>query len=152
MASCSARLVLQVVFFLAAGVCGGCGGARLPATAPVYRVAPTHADLAGPVVSPIYMHMVGAEAALERAADVGWVRVCDSPCEGYVPASGTYRVAVPDEHSAPFTMPGSPGTGVTLKVDDDATVWTRDSDQVAAARAREDAAGFHWHRVWAYGP
>jgi hypothetical protein len=47
------------------------------------------------VVPPIYLHMVGAEATLERAADVGWVRVCNSPCDGYAPASGTYRVAVP---------------------------------------------------------
>jgi hypothetical protein len=92
------------------------------------------------------MHLVASTGAvLERKTDDDWAEVCTAPCDGYVPAFGAYRVSRPDgEPTAPFTLPGPPGTSVALKLDDDGTVWTRDSAQLAAARARRAAAGASW--------
>ena len=137
----STHVVILGPALLAAALCGACGARP----APVYTPAPTSADALGPAVPPVYLHLVANEGtALERATDDGWATVCASPCDGYVPARGTYRVALPEEHSAPFTLPGSPGTSVTLSVDDEGTVRTRDSDRLRARRARDDAAAAAW--------
>lgn len=106
----------------------------------VYTPIPTRADTFGPAVPPVYVHLVGAEdSTLERATDDGWTDVCSFPCDGYVPAFGSYRVAVVDTPSRAFTLPGPPGTWVSLRIDRDATVWTRDSMQRSATRAAERA-------------
>jgi hypothetical protein len=62
---------------------------------------------------------------LERATDADWATVCEDPCNGYVPAFGTYGVALRERQvwSAPFTLHGPPGTAGLLEVDEDRTVW-----------------------------
>jgi len=127
---------------VASAACSGGAGPRPP----VYSPAPTAADRAGPVVPPVYMHVVaGGGAVLERKTDDDWSPVCTAPCDGYVPAFGRYRITTPGRDPSPaFTLPGPPGTRVALAVDDDGRVWTRDSAQLAAARARRAAAGATW--------
>jgi hypothetical protein len=127
---------------LIAALIAGCGHAPPPPTARVYTPARTKADLATGDVPPVYVRLASASAAvLERATDDGWGDVCAAPCDGYVPAFGRYRVArAGHDPSAAFTLPGPPGTWVTLKVDDDGYVWTRDSMQLRARRAQADAA------------
>jgi hypothetical protein len=135
----SAATTLTVAASLAGALCAGCAGPDYRAD-PIYPFVPTKADAAGPNVPPVYVHVVGSDGTkLERADDDGWQSVCKTPCDGYVPALGTYRIAFPDDHSAPFTMPGSPGTRIVLKVDDDTTVWTRDADGLEVQRAHEAA-------------
>ena len=134
-------------FAVAAGclLCAACGGSAVQ-RAPVYSPAPTTADRVGPVVPPVYLHLAASTGAvLERKTDDDWAAVCSVPCDGYVPAFGAYRVSLPRlEPTAAFTLPGPPGTRVALKVDDDGTVWTRDSAQLAADRAGRAAAGATW--------
>jgi hypothetical protein len=94
---------------------------------PLYAPTPTRADAAGPIVPPVYLRVVAdRRAALERATDAAWTVVCEDPCNGYVPAFGAYRIALRDRQvwSAPFTLPGGPGTAVVLKVDADGKVWS----------------------------
>jgi hypothetical protein len=123
----------------------------------VYTPAPTKADVAGPVVPPVYVHLAASKGtALERATENDWSHVCNAPCDGYVPAFGTYRVAEADEHhSAPFTLPGPPGTRIALKVDDEGNVWTRDSVQLSAQRAQGEVSSAGWlvrHGLWRFIP
>ncbi len=129
--------------------CAGCGHA--PPTPPrVYTPVPTKADSLGPAVPPVYVHLVAKQGTvLERSTDDDWADVCVAPCDGYVPAFGTYRVSLPDQGpSSVFTLPGPPGTLVALKVDDDGTVWTRDSVQLASQRAQRAASGATWLALW----
>ncbi|HWZ88110.1 MAG TPA: hypothetical protein VNW92_04650 [Polyangiaceae bacterium] len=102
-----------------------------------------------PAVPPVYVHLVTAtSAALDRATDDGWVHICATPCDGYVPAFGNYRVSIPNQASPAFTLPGPPGGAVSLKVDDDGTVWTRDSAQIAAERTRRREASANLLALW----
>ncbi|MGH7282175.1 MAG: hypothetical protein ACRELY_11665, partial [Polyangiaceae bacterium] len=134
--SIARRLLVPVC---AAVSCVACAGASA-APPRVYTPVPTRADAVGPVVPPVYVHLVGSEdSTLMRATDDGWTNVCAFPCDGYVPAFGSYRVAVVDRPSRAFTLPAPPGTWVSLRVDDDAKVWTHDSVQLSAARAQHSA-------------
>jgi hypothetical protein len=130
--------VLPGVITMAIAACGHAP----PRAARVYTPTPTRADSTGPVVPPVYVHIAANDGVLlERATDDDWTNVCAAPCDGYVPAYGRYRIAIPGrEPSPPFTLPGPPGTRVALKVDDDGNVWTTDSVQLAAQQARAAAA------------
>jgi hypothetical protein len=132
----SGFLALSLLGTLAAG----CAHAP-PPPARVYTPAPTKADAMGPVVPPVYMHLVADEqTVLERASDDGWAAVCLAPCNGYVPAFGNYRASVPGKDpTPPFTLPAPPGTHVALKVDGEGQVWTLDSVELAARRAQRAA-------------
>jgi hypothetical protein len=106
----------------------------------------TRADrAAGSRVPPVYVRVVAPDqTVLQRATDDGWDEVCEAPCDGYVPAFGSYRVVIRNDlASAGFTLPGPPGTAVTLKVEDDARVWTRNSVWLDAWRRsyQQRAAG-----------
>jgi streptogramin lyase len=98
----------------------------------------------------MYIHLAaGQSAVLERATDDGWAQTCVAPCDGYVAAFGNYRVSIPNHAPSPaFTLPGPPGSAVSLKVDDDGTVWTHDSAQLAAERARRRAASADLLAFW----
>jgi hypothetical protein len=79
-----------------------------------------------------------------------WKDVCSAPCDGWVPAFGSYRVSRPDQPpTEPFTLPGPPGTSVALKADDEGNVWTRDSVELRARRAGSAAAGASVVTFWA---
>lgn len=120
----------------------------MPARA--YTPAPARTDALGPAVPPVYVHLVANERTLlQRSTDDDWAEVCQAPCDGYVPAFGTYRILTSERApSASFTLPGPPGTSVALKVDDDGTVWTRDSVQLASQRAQRAAWGATGLAAW----
>jgi hypothetical protein len=133
--------------FLAPAVLAACGGSASPAASPIYSPPLTKADAEGPAVPPVYLRLAAPDrSVLERAADDSghtghtghagqWAFVCSSPCDGYVPALGSYRVSLPDRRvSFPFTLPGPPGTWVTLAVDGEGRVWTRYSVYLASQR------------------
>jgi hypothetical protein len=91
----------------------------------------------------VYAHVEANEGAILQRLSTGdgdWKDVCAVPCDGYVPAFGSYRISSLDRApSAPFTLPGPPGTGVALERDSDGNVWTTDSVQLQAQRARSAA-------------
>ncbi len=131
----SSRLVPAL---LAVPLLAACGSSpRGPP--PIYSPTPTKADTVGPAFPPIYLRLDARDGlVLQRATDDDWADVCASPCEGYVPALGAYRVLLRDKRvSSPFTLPGPPGTWVTLSVDGDGRVWTRYSVYLAS-----------YHRPW----
>jgi hypothetical protein len=140
-----AKVLALLASCVVGALCSGCGGAAHRAP-PVYAPTPTKADAAGPVVPPVYLHLVAHDGTvLQRESEDGWADVCVAPCNGYVPAFGSYRVSLADtEPSHAFTMPGPPGTSISLKVDGEGTVWTRDSVQLAAQRAQSTASGAMW--------
>ena len=118
------------------------GCAARSSSPPVFTASPDEAPIAGPAVPPVYLHLVADEgSAFERSSirdgQTAWDALCSAPCDGYVPAFGSYRVETRGHGPTPaFTLPGPPGTRIVLKVDDDGRVWTRDSVQLAADRAQ----------------
>jgi hypothetical protein len=80
-------------------------------------------------VAPIYIRVDAPDhTLLQRATDDDWADVCSSPCDGYVPALGSYRVLLPDGRGGvPFSLPDPAGTSVALSVDGEGRVWTRHS-------------------------
>jgi hypothetical protein len=131
-------------------VSSACGGSSQPVPPPVYPVAGSQAEEAGPAVPPVYLHVRAPEGTmLQRlsAGDWDWKDVCWAPCDGYVPAYGSYRLTVrmlppSAEYTLPggpattaqFTLPGPPGTSVSLAVDENGQVWTTSSVQLEARR------------------
>lgn len=113
-----------------------CRGAATSAGSPIYSPPTTRADAHAPSVQPVYLRLVAPDrSALERATDDQWAYVCSSPCDGWVPTLGSYRVVLPDQRvSSPFSLPAPPGTWLTLAVDGDGRVWTRDSVYLASRR------------------
>ncbi len=129
-----------------------CGGASSRVPPPVYvPESPAGAAVQqGPAVPPVYLHVQAREGAVVQVlstVDSEWKDVCQVPCDGYVPAYGSYRVllrrlppsaefTLPAEPgaTAQFTLPGPPGTSVGLAVDDSGRVWTTDSVQLEARR------------------
>ena len=94
------------------------------------------------------LEVVGRDGVkLERASIHGgrtaaWETLCEVPCRGYVPAYGSYRVVSSNGSvSDAFTLPGPPGTSVTLKADDDGRVWTRNSSDRAPKRDLDSNRG-----------
>lgn len=78
----------------------------------------------------VYLHLTGSKGAtLQRLMDDDWVGICRVPCSGAIPASGKFRV-VASTPSPPFSMPGSTGSAVTLRADEDGRVYTLDSSRV----------------------
>jgi hypothetical protein len=133
----------RLTLFLLTALAAACGGHRDVARPPVYAPPLAQGEATGPVVAPIYVHLAAESGSILQRSGVSgaeWVDVCASPCNGYIPAFGSYRVAVPRrDPTSPFTLPGGPGTSIAVKVDDDGHVWTTDSPGLAAHRAQSDA-------------
>src|SRR5579884_866754 len=122
-----------------AASCVACTGAGASAGTRTYTAVAAGEPPAGPSVPPVYVHLAAARGAvLQRLSprDDDWKDVCTAPCDGWVPAYGSYRVSTHDrEPTDAFTLPGPPGTSVALAADDDGKVWTRDSVDLRAHRA-----------------
>jgi hypothetical protein len=131
------RLLSVCPLAVLSAVCA-CGGSA--ARPPVYTAVADDMPAMGPAVPPVYMHLKTNEGdVLQRLStrDEDWKNVCTAPCDGYVPAYGSYRVSRANGSSTePFTLPGPPGTSVALKVDDEGRVWTHDSVELQARRRR----------------
>jgi hypothetical protein len=144
---------LLVAWALAAIGAAGCGGATAATQPRMYTAVADDAPPAGPAVPPVYVHLVADRGAvLQRLStrDDDWKDVCTAPCDGYVPAFGSYRVSITERApTAPFTLPGPPGTSVALKADDDGNVWTRDSLELRARRSGTAAGSAAWIATWA---
>jgi hypothetical protein len=140
-----ASLLFASSFALLAAACGCATEATQPR---VYTAVADDMPPTGPAVPPVYVQLVAdTGAVLQRLStrDGDWRDVCTQPCDGYVPAFGSYRISLTDhEPTAPFTLPGPPGTSVVLKADEDGRVWTRDSVELRARRGRVAATSAAW--------
>lgn len=73
------------------------------------------------------MHLTGRHGAtLQRLMDDDWVNICRVPCSGAIPARGRFRILA-SAPSRQFSIPGSTGSTVTLRAEDDGRVYTLDS-------------------------
>jgi hypothetical protein len=140
-------LCLAMTFFALSAACGG-SAQQVPA--PVYPAAGSEAEETGPAVPPVYLRVSAPEGTMLQRLSTGdwdWKDVCWAPCNGYVPAYGSYRLTVrmlppSAEYTLPggpattaqFTLPGPPGTSVAIAVDDRGQVWTTDSVQLETRR------------------
>jgi hypothetical protein len=146
MASRVSIICLASAFVAPSSACGSPRQARPP----VYPAAGSQAEETGPAVPPVYLRVSAPEGTMLQRLSTGdwdWKDVCWAPCNGYVPAYGSYRLTMRTrppsaEYTLPggpattaqFTLPGPPGTSVALAVDDRGQVWTTDSVQLEARR------------------
>jgi hypothetical protein len=80
---------------------------------------------AGPSTPLVYLHVKAEQhIVVERSTAPGWCALCTAPCDGYVPASGVYRMTIDDRATTTeFSMPNQ--SRVTLTVDDDGRIQTK---------------------------
>lgn len=105
-----------VVPGLLAALCSGCSSEPAPRSA------------VNPAEPWVYLHLTGNRGAtLQRLMDDDWTDICRVPCRGAIPASGRFRIVAASAPSQPFSMPGSTGSAVTLRAEDDGRVYTLDS-------------------------
>jgi hypothetical protein len=133
------RLLMTVGFASVCGMpCVACAGAATDNNAVPYTIAAEDDAVASPFVPRVRVHLVAAPGAMLRRLSPGdgaWRDVCTVPCDGWTPASGSYRVVVAEgESTVAFTLPRAAGRSVDLRVDPDGHVWTTDPAELGVAR------------------